>query len=148
MSPDATDLFTSNPLDLALVVILAAPHSVAHLTLYSLISALELERAGCLFKPTRLRDLDHEIRKIAYQLMELMADGVNQGERSSRQSTKQAIVVNPQRSTCLYKGHLSADGGPATKLSFRRLTIELAGQDKKPSTPFVCRDLHPPTRCP
>jgi hypothetical protein len=57
----------------------AAPHSAAALTLYALVSTLEFERAGYLFKLDKLRDLSAEQRALAYGLMELMARGRNQG---------------------------------------------------------------------
>jgi hypothetical protein len=55
-------------------VIARAPESAAALTLYALVSTLEHERAGCLFKLTKLRELDEPQRRIAYALMEIMAD--------------------------------------------------------------------------
>ncbi len=58
----------------ALAVIEGAPESAAALTLYALINTLEYERAGCLFKLTKLRDLPSQNRRIAYGLMELMAE--------------------------------------------------------------------------
>ena len=58
----------------ALDIIEQAPESAAALTLYALINTLEYERAGCLFKLTKLRDLHAEHRPIAYGLMELMAE--------------------------------------------------------------------------
>ena len=42
-------------------------------------STLEHEQAGCLFKLTKLRDLDAEARALAYRLMEIMARGRNRG---------------------------------------------------------------------
>jgi hypothetical protein len=57
----------------ALDIVEQAPESAAALTLYALVNTLEYERAGCLFKLTKLRDLDAEHRPIAYGLMELMA---------------------------------------------------------------------------
>ena len=53
----------------------SAPHSAAALTLYALVSTLEFERAGYLFKLDKLRDLDAAQRQLAYQLMELMVAG-------------------------------------------------------------------------
>ncbi len=53
----------------------AAPHSAASLTLYALMLTLEREAAGCLFRLTKLRDLDPEGRRLAYALMERMACG-------------------------------------------------------------------------
>jgi len=58
----------------ALAVIEQAPESAASLTLYALVNTLEYERAGCLFKLTKLRDLSPEHRPVAYGLMELMAE--------------------------------------------------------------------------
>jgi hypothetical protein len=57
----------------ALDIVEQTPESAAALTLYALVNTLEYERAGCLFKLTKLRDLDAEHRPIAYGLMELMA---------------------------------------------------------------------------
>ncbi|WP_295541683.1 hypothetical protein [uncultured Thiohalocapsa sp.] len=51
-----------------------APESANALTLYALASTLEYERAGCLFKLIKLRDMDAEARRLAYGLMELVAD--------------------------------------------------------------------------
>lgn len=59
--------------------ITAAPHSAAALTLYALVSTLEHERAGCLFKLDKLRDLSPAQRQLAYRLMELMAEQGNSG---------------------------------------------------------------------
>ena len=57
-----------------------APHSAAALTLYALVSTLEFEQAGCLFKLIKLRDLSSSQRRLAYRVMELMAEGQNGGE--------------------------------------------------------------------
>lgn len=64
-----------DPLDATLRLVLNAPESGPALTLYALVSTLEHERAGCLFKLTKRRDLDPGHRVIAYGLMEMMADG-------------------------------------------------------------------------
>ena len=53
----------------------AAPHSAAALTLYALVSTLEFERAGYLFKLIKLRDLSAEQRALAYRLMDMVVDG-------------------------------------------------------------------------
>ena len=57
----------------------AAPQSAAALTLYALVSTLELERAGCLFKLAKLHDLTVAQRRLAYRLIEMMAQRQNQG---------------------------------------------------------------------
>lgn len=57
----------------------AAPRSAAALTLYALVSTLEFERAGCLFKLVKLRDLSDSQRQLAYRLMDLLAVGANTG---------------------------------------------------------------------
>ncbi|KAA6187482.1 hypothetical protein F2Q65_01635 [Thiohalocapsa marina] len=54
----------------AVAVIEQAPESASALTLYALANTLEYERAGCLFKLTKLRDLAPVHRPIAYGLME------------------------------------------------------------------------------
>lgn len=89
MSRERAAEVTVDPLDRTLEIIRDAPHSASALTLYALISTLEFEPAGCLFKLTKLRDLDDETRQLAYQLMALMVDGGNQGEHW--QAVKQAM---------------------------------------------------------
>jgi hypothetical protein len=59
--------------------IAAAPHSAAALTLYALVSTLEHEQAGYLFKLEKLRDLSASQRVLAYRLIELMAQARNRG---------------------------------------------------------------------
>lgn len=65
----------SSPLNEVLALIEAAPHSAPALTLYSLVSTLEFEKAGCLFKLDKLKDLDAAQRQLAYRLMESMVAG-------------------------------------------------------------------------
>jgi hypothetical protein len=69
----------NDPLQRLVEEVAAAPHSAAALTLYALVSTLEYEHAGYLFKLVKLRDLSAEQRAIAYAVMELMASGRNQG---------------------------------------------------------------------
>ena len=57
----------------------AAPESARALTLYALVSTLAIEQSGCMYKLTKLRELDPEARQLAYGLMELMAEGSNRG---------------------------------------------------------------------
>lgn len=57
--------------------IAAAPDGIAALTLYALVSTLEFERAGYLFKLAKLRDLSADQRRLAYGLMELMVENAN-----------------------------------------------------------------------
>lgn len=66
-------------LDAVVAEIAAAPQSAAALTLYALVSTLEFERAGYLFKLVKLRDLEPAQRRLAFGLMELMASGGNTG---------------------------------------------------------------------
>jgi len=70
---------SEHPLQRTLAVIRARPHSATALCLYALVNTLEYERAGCLFKLTKLRDMDPEARQLAYALMELMVAGGNSG---------------------------------------------------------------------
>ncbi len=66
---------TSDALEQAVAIIEQSPGSAAALTLFALVNTLEYERAGCLFKLTKLRDLDVPHRAIAYGLMERLAEG-------------------------------------------------------------------------
>lgn len=70
---------SNSVLDEIVDVIEASPHSAKSLVLYALVNTLEYEAAGCLFKLTKLRDLDAQGRQLAYALMELMARQENQG---------------------------------------------------------------------
>ena len=70
---------STKPLQEVVKLVAAAPHSASALTLFALVNTLEYESAGCLFKLTKLRDLESEHRRLAYDLMELMATGENQG---------------------------------------------------------------------
>ncbi len=71
-----------------LAVIEADPHSAAALILYALINTFDYEKAGCLFKLNKLRDLGPEHRRLAYDLMELMVAGGNQGEAWDKAKTR------------------------------------------------------------
>ena len=57
----------------------AAPESSQALLLYALISTLAIEKAGCMFKLTKLREMEPETRQLAYGLLELMAREENRG---------------------------------------------------------------------
>lgn len=70
----------SDELEALVAEIAAAPHSAAALTLYALVSTLEFEQAGYLFKLAKLRDLSGTQRQLAYRLMDMMAEGRNSGE--------------------------------------------------------------------
>jgi len=65
----------SDALHHALHIIEQTPESASALTLYALVNTLEYERAGCLFRLTKLRDLEPDHRRIAYGLMEFAAAG-------------------------------------------------------------------------
>ncbi|MCG6942665.1 MAG: hypothetical protein LJE69_15600 [Thiohalocapsa sp.] len=54
----------------AVAMVEAAPESANALTLYALVNTLEYERAGWLFKLTKLKDMDTAARALAYGLME------------------------------------------------------------------------------
>jgi hypothetical protein len=58
-----------------LALVEQAPESAPALTLYALVSTLEYEQAGWLFKLTKLKDIDAEHRRLAYGLMELAVAG-------------------------------------------------------------------------
>lgn len=84
---------STSPLDEVVQLIDAGPHSAAALTLYALISTLEYESAGCLFKLTKLRDMDAVQRSLAYELMELMAVSANHGEEWDRAKARMDELV-------------------------------------------------------
>ena len=75
---DALERMT-NVLEQVTAQIAEAPHSAEALTLYALVSTLEFEQAGYVFKLAKLRDLSAQQRQLAYGLIELMADGNNTG---------------------------------------------------------------------
>ena len=79
---------SNDPLTDVLKLIEARPHSAQALTLYALVNTLEYERAGCLFKLTKLKDLDEAGRQVAYALMELMVAEGNSGEHWDRLKTR------------------------------------------------------------
>lgn len=83
----------SQLLDDIVLEIADAPHSAAALTLYALVSTLEFEQAGYLFKLVKLRDLSAEQRQLAYRLMDLMADGGNQGEQWDQAKARMPVEV-------------------------------------------------------
>jgi hypothetical protein len=83
----------SHPLDAVVDEIARAPHSAAALTLYALVSTLEQERAGCLFKLDKLRDLDPGQRELACGLVELMVARRNTGaEWATAKARMDALV--------------------------------------------------------
>jgi len=57
-------------LEQAVAEIEAAPESAAGLTLYALVTTLEYDRAGRLFKLSKLGDLSESQRQLAYGVME------------------------------------------------------------------------------
>jgi hypothetical protein len=50
------------------------PHAAPALTLYALVSTLEFPKAGHLFRLDKLKDLDPGQRRLAYGLLDMMAD--------------------------------------------------------------------------
>ena len=69
----------SDVLEQAAQAVEAAPESSQALLLYALVSTLAIEKAGCMFKLTKLREMEPETRQLAYGLMELMAREENRG---------------------------------------------------------------------
>ena len=80
-------------LDRVVDEITAAPHSAASLTLYALVSTLEHERAGYLFKHDKLRDLDDMQRRLAFDLIEMMVRGENGGTDWAMAKSKMDAAV-------------------------------------------------------
>jgi len=92
-APDDAPLTPAAALQQAVALVEAAPESAAGLTLYALATTLEYQRAGCLFKLTKLRDLPPEQRPVAFGLMALLAeDGVgNETWREAKARMDRAI---------------------------------------------------------
>lgn len=84
---------STNVLEDVVSLVAAAPHSAAALTLYALVSTLEYESAGCLFKLTKLRDMEQPHRALAYELMEIMASGANHGAEWERAKARMDELV-------------------------------------------------------
>ena len=53
-------------------IVRQAPQSAESLTLYALANTLAFEKSGCLFKLTKLEDLQPSSRVLAYDLMEIL----------------------------------------------------------------------------
>ncbi len=68
-------MMSTETLEKVVAVIANEPHSAAALTLYALVSTLEFQQAGYLFKLDKLCDLDDVQRSLAYELMEIMVRG-------------------------------------------------------------------------
>ncbi len=58
----------------------AAPHSGASLLLFALTKTLDMPKGGHMYMLKKLQEMDAETRQLAYGLMELMAEGKNQGD--------------------------------------------------------------------
>ena len=69
-----------NVLQQVVEMIQADPHSGVSLNLYALVSTLKMEKSGYMYMLRKLRDLSPEQRRLAYGLMELMAEQGNRGE--------------------------------------------------------------------
>ena len=84
---------SQNTLDTIVSLIEADPHSAPALTLYALVSTLEFEKAGYLFKLDKLKDLDEPGRQLAYQLMEMMVAGEVGGSAWGRAKARMDELV-------------------------------------------------------
>ena len=76
-----------------LEIIESSPHSSAALGLYALVSTLKMENSGYRYTLRKLRELDPGHRRLAYELMDFMAQGGNQGPgwNSAVQAMDEAI---------------------------------------------------------
>lgn len=83
----------SDILERVVAEIAAAPDSAAALTLYALVSTLEFEQAGCLYRLIKLRDLSAAQRELAYGLIELLARGENSGSTWMRAKQRMDELV-------------------------------------------------------
>ena len=71
---------TEDVLQQVVDLIKADPHGGVSLNLYALVSTLKMDKGGNMYMLRKLRDLTPEHRRLAYGLMELMAEHGNQGE--------------------------------------------------------------------
>ena len=78
----------SHTLQAVIECIQKSPQSGSALILYALMNTINYEQAGCLFKLNKLRALSPQQRQLAYELIEVMVSGGNQGE-AWRQATLQ-----------------------------------------------------------
>ena len=62
-------------LDRVVALIESDPRSGQALLLYGLVSTLDTEKGGCLYRLTKLSDMTADKRRLAYDLMELAACG-------------------------------------------------------------------------
>lgn len=74
-----------------------SPRSGGALILYALMNTINYEQAGCLFKLNKLRDLSPQQRQLAYELIEVMASGGNQGEEWRQAMLKMDALVRVGR---------------------------------------------------
>jgi hypothetical protein len=56
-------------------IIKAEPHSSQALLLFGLIKTLDIDKSGHMYLLVKLKEMTAAHRQLAYQLMELMADG-------------------------------------------------------------------------
>ena len=75
---------SEDTLQQVVALIQADPHGGSSLNLYALISTLKMEKGGHMYMLRKLRDLNPEHRRLAYGLMELMAENGNQGDAWER----------------------------------------------------------------
>lgn len=66
-------------LDELLSVVEANPHGGPSLVLFALVKTLSARNGQYLYLLNKLRDIEPQYRQLAYQLMELMVAGANQG---------------------------------------------------------------------
>jgi hypothetical protein len=69
-----------NTLDKILDLTSASPHSADALSLYALMSTLNIEQSGCLFRLLKFREMSEAARSLAYELLEMAARGENSGD--------------------------------------------------------------------
>jgi hypothetical protein len=67
------------PLEETVAFIESAPHSSQALLLFALISTLAVDQGGHMFKLIKLREMEPATRRLAFSLMEMMAEGGNRG---------------------------------------------------------------------
>ena len=87
---------TENVLESVFEIIKENPHAGQSLLLFALLKTLDIQKGGHMFLLSKLKELTPENRKLAYGLMELMAENKTMSEdwQATLQKIESAIRSN------------------------------------------------------
>ena len=80
-------------LDLVVKLIEASPRSGQALLLFALAKTLDVPKTGHMYMLKKLQEMDAETRRLAYGLMELMAQQDNQGDDWNQAITRMEKAI-------------------------------------------------------